>query len=132
MKDSNYCIKQCDIFTGTIKKCDDIYFYERYGESRFVPSYRTCSTVVGSTHFYSDVVEENTLLIKVDDDNYVRVQSLNGFFEVLFANRGIAFHTIGTRPHFDGDYYVDKETVVPYFKSNENGRINVKSLKKLK
>lgn len=132
MKDSNKCIKQSDIFIGTIKKCNDFYYFKKYGESRFVPSYRIRSTVVGSTHYYVDVVEENTLLIKVDDDNYVRVKSLDGFFEIFFANRGIAFHTIGTKPCFDGDYYVDKKTIVPYFKSDEKEKINVKTLKKLK
>lgn len=132
MKNSDNCIKQSDIFTGTIKRCNDIDFYNKYGESRYIPDYRICSIEVGTIRSCFDVIDKYALLIKVDEDNYVRVESLDGFFEMFFANRGIYFRTIGTRPHFYDDYYVDEETVVPYFKSSENEKITVKTLKKLK
>jgi len=125
-------MKNKDIFIGTIKKCNNLYCYNEYGEERYVGDFRTRCVESGFIHRYVDIIDEEAMLIKVNDEEYIWVNSTLNFMNELFVNVGIPVKTIGICPTYDNDYFIDKETVVPYFKEDENKRVSVKSLKKLR
>jgi len=124
-------MKTKDIYTGTIKKVNNLYCYKKYGEERYGGHFKTSSLEVGQTHKYVEVVEKSAVLIKLNDDEYVWVDFLTNFIEEALANFGISFHKISIIPHSDNQLFVDKNTIQPYFKNEDNKDISVKKLKRL-
>lgn len=123
-------MKKSDILVGTIKKCNNLYRYKEYGEERYIGDFIIGHTKIGSTHKYVDTVCNEAILIKVNEDKYMWLNLLTSFTDEILANLGIPIKVINTFPSTDNDYFVDKNSLRPYFENNKNIKINVKILKK--
>ena len=122
-------MKNSDIYIGTIKKCNDVYCYEKYGEERYVGSFKINNTELGEVHKYVDVITDQAILIKVNNEKYIWLNQIETFSDELLVNLGIAKKTINTQPSNDNDLFVEKNTLIPYFKNIENKNLNVAKLK---
>ena len=67
-------IKAEDIYTGTIKRCLSVSSYDKYGESRFVPDFKLNGMTMGTRETYVNVVEENAILVRVDDNFFMKIE----------------------------------------------------------
>lgn len=117
-----------DIYKGTIKRCLSVSSYDKYGESRFVPDFKINSMMMGTTERYVDVVETNALLVRIDDNFFMKIEENpeKGPFKPKFVKT-----TISTFPINDYDLFVDKKTLTPYVPENlevKNGNVKVKQL----
>ena len=119
-----------DIFIGTIKKCTNLYGYENYGEEHFVPEFQICSTILGSLRKYVEKIDDKAILIKVNDNNYIWLDTINTKKEEFLINRGYAMNTIGIGPVCDNSLYVDVNTLKPLF-DKEIDNLKVKDVKLL-
>jgi len=119
-----------NIFIGTIKRCNDLYFYRKYGDEHYFGDFRMGHCEIGSTHKYVDTINEKAILIKVDKSNYIWVDLITNKIEEVLVNLGISVNTINTIPSYDGDLFVDEKTLEPAFKDNKN-RISIKKVKSL-
>ena len=112
-------MKSDRVYLGTIKKCTNLFGYERYGDSRYSGDFRICSTEVGFMVSYADIVSEQALLIKVNEDKYIWVDSL-ACLDELFVNLGIPVKTLDTTPIVDNQLFVDKSTLEPFKINDKN------------
>ena len=116
-----------DIYKGTIKRCLSVSSYDKYGESRFVPDLNN-GNMMGSRETYVDVVLENALLVRIDDNFFMQIDENpeKGPFKPKYKKT-----TISTFPINDYDLFVDKKTLTPYNSENlevKNGIVKVKQL----
>lgn len=118
-----------DIYTGTVKRCTNLYWYEKYGDEHYYGDFRIGSTEVGTVHKYTDTIQENATLIKVRD-KYIWVDLLTNKLEEFLANLGISINALAVAPAFDGDYFVDEKTLSPVLE-NSYERVSVKKAKSL-
>jgi len=123
-------MKKSDVFIGTVKKCNNIYWYERRGEKYFEEEFIIGHTHCGRIREYVDVISDKAILVKVSEDEYVYLDLVESLIDKILINLSIAPHIIKTKPHSNYDYFVDKSTLEPYFKENINDNINIKTLKK--
>ena len=118
-----------NIFIGTIKKCKNVYWYEKYGEEHIIGDFQIGHCEVGTIHKYVDTINDHAVLIKVDESKYIWVDLLTNKIEELLVNIGIPINAISTVPLYDGELFVDEKTLVPVFEENYNLNVNkVKSL----
>lgn len=122
-------MKDYNIFIGTIKKCNNIYCYEKYGEERYVGDCIIGHTEVGEIHRYVDTITENAILIKVGK-KYIWLDLLTTFTEEFLVNLGIPINAFNTFPSTDNELFVDEESLAPYFENTEDKNLSVKGLKK--
>lgn len=123
-------LKNCDVYVGTIKKCDDFYNYEKYGEKKEYYELIVGSIRFGEVRQYVTKVDEQAILIKVNDDQYVWIKSLTNFVDEVLVDLGIAINTIKTFPTEDDELFVDRSTLVPYFENFRDQKLKVKKLKR--
>ena len=123
-------MKKSDVFIGTVKQCNNIYWYERRGEKYFDGDFTIGRTTFGRMRSYVDEISDKAILIKVSEDKYIWFDLVNTIKDRILVDFGIAVNVIGTKPHYDNEYFVDESTLEPYFKENINENINVKTLKK--
>lgn len=124
-------MKGKDIYTGTIKKCTNIYNYNKYGEEHFFEEFRAGHTVIGTTHKYVDIIDEKAVLIKVDESRYIVPNTIANKFDEFLLSLGICnSDTIGTTPCHDNQLFVDEETIKPLFK-DDNEKISIKQVKSI-
>jgi len=123
-------MKKSDIFVGTIKKCNSLFYYKEYGEERYVGDFIIGHTEIGSIHKYVNIVCDKAILIKVNENKYMWLNLLTTLTDEILVNLGIPVKVINTFPSADNDYFVDKNSLNPYFENNEKTKISVKSLKK--
>ena len=119
-----------NIFIGTIKKCKNLYWYEKYGDEHYFGDFRIGNCEIGTTHKYIDIIDEKAILIKVGESKYIWVDLLTNKIEEVLVNLGISMNTIGTTPSYDGDLFVDEKTIQPAFKDNKNN-LSIKKVKSL-
>ena len=67
----------------------------------------------------------------MSEDKYIWFDLVDTIKDRILVDFGIAVNVIGTKPHYDKEYFVNESTLEPYFKENTNENINVKTLKKL-
>lgn len=113
-------MKSKDIYIGTIKKCGDIYWYEKYGEERFSPDCVIGSTTFGRIKKYAEPVCDNAILIKVDDKTFIWIDMINSKLDEFLISLGIAVKTIKTYPTSSYSLYVDENSLKPYFNCEIN------------
>lgn len=116
-----------DIYIGTIKRCLSVSSYDKYGESRFVPNFNN-GNMMGSRETYVDVVLENALLVRIDDNFFMQIDENpeKGLFKAKYKKT-----IISTFPLNDYDLFVDKKTLTPYNSENlevKNGNVKIKQL----
>ena len=119
-------MKNKDVYVGIIKKCNNLYFYERYGEKRFVGDCQIGPVMIGSIHTYVDVVAEKAILIKVNEEQFIWLDDLNNFVDGLLVDLGFPIKLIGTVPFATGELFVDKDSLVPYYIEEEKKTRNLK------
>lgn len=124
-------MKNRDVFVGTIKKCNDLYCYKKYGETRYVGDFALRNIEVGQIQHYTDVVDDKAILIKIDEDKYVWLNSVMTIFDELLVDIGIPVNTISTVPSTDNELFVDKKSLVQYFDHSGDKKLKVKTLKKI-
>ena len=120
-------VKGDNVYTGTIKICINIKGYEEHGDSKFVPFVRINNMVDGEIIHNTEVIEENAVLIRVKDNTFVTVKDAK--------KNGISkSKKLSTFPDNDGDLFVDKKTIVPYYSeiNKDNNHVNIKQLVKKK
>lgn len=122
-------MKSKNVFIGTIKKCKDLYYYEKYGDEHYFGDFRTERCAMGTIHRYVDVIDENAVLIKVGESKYIWVDLSKNKIEEFLVNLGIAINTIETTPYQNGDLFVDENTLQSVFK--ENKKMSIKKVKSL-
>jgi len=123
-------MKKSNVYIGTVKQCNDIYWYERRGEQYFEGDFIIGHTISGRMRNYVDVISDKAILIEVSENNYVWFDLSNTIKDRILMGLGIAVNVIGIKPHYDREYFVDKSTLKPYFKENINEDINVRTLRK--
>lgn len=125
-------INKSDVFVGTIKKCINIRDYNRYGDKRFIPDFRLRSVIVGNEQVNTEIILENALLIRTKK-GYVYVDLLDSFFKRFLTDRGVQLKILNSKPFYDGQFFVDEKSLIPYFNldtnlNNEKETISVKKL----
>lgn len=123
-------MKKNNVYIGTVKQCNNIYWYERRGEKYFEGDFRIGHTISGRTRSYADEITDKAILIKVSENSYVWFDLSNTIKDRILMNLGIAVNVINNKPCYDREYFVDETTLKPYFKENNNENINAKTLKK--
>lgn len=120
-------VKGDNVYTGTIKICINIKGYEEHGDSKFVPFIRINNMVDGEIIHNTEVIEENAVLIRVKDNTFVTVKD-------ALKNGILKSKKLSTFPDNDGDLFVDKKTIVPYYSeiNKDNNHVNIKQLVKKK
>ena len=120
-------VKGDNVYTGTIKICINIKGYEEHGDSKFVPFIRINNMVDGEIIHNTEVIEENAVLIRVKDNTFVTVKDAK-------KNGILKSKKLSTFPDNDGDLFVDKKTIVPYYSeiNKDNNHVNIKQLVKKK
>ena len=124
-------MKKSDIYLGTIKKCNNIYCYKKYGEKRVVGDFQLRSVGVGTTYKYVDKVYDNAVLIKINEDEYIWLDFNQYLQKESFNNFKNTYQYLNTVPITDKELFVDKDSLKPYFEKNEKERISVRKLKKI-
>jgi len=123
-------MKKSNIYIGTVKQCNDMYWYERRGEKYFEGDFIIGYTISGRMRSYVDVITDKAILIKVSENSYVWFDLSNTIKDRILMGLGIAVNVINNKPHYDREYFVDESTLKPYFKENINEDINVRTLRK--
>ena len=120
-------VKGDNVYTGTIKICINIKGYEEHGDSKFLPFVRINNMVDGEIIHNTEVIEENAVLIRVKDNTFVTVKDAK-------KNGILKSKKLSTFPDNDGDLFVDKKTIVPYYSeiNKDNNHVNIKQLVKKK
>ena len=114
-------VKGDNVYTGTLKVCLNVEGYETNGDSKIISSVSEDGKVVGNT----DVVEENAILIRIKDNVFVTLND-------AINNGLIKSKRLNTFPSKDGELFVDKKTIVPYYSeiNNDNSHVVLKKLVK--
>ena len=121
-------MKSGNVFVGTVKKCEDLYNYKKYGDEHYAAEFIVGKTEIGTIHKYVDVIDEEAVLVKIEDENYVCIDMINNKIDEFLLNLGMSDKTINTIPTKEKRLFVDKDTIEPYFK-NQNKNVSVKKIK---
>ena len=125
-------MKQEDIYVGTIKKCINVEKYNRYGERQFEGDCQVGSVTLGHINYWAEVSIENAVLIKTKKNNYILLNNIENLKERLLTDLGYEVYPLKTYPSRDGQYFVDKNSLQPYFaKKKQEENIKVKQLKRI-
>lgn len=124
-------MKKSNVYLGTIKRCTNIYRYNQRGETWLEGSWRIGSITESFIHRYAYIVEEKAILIKIKDDEFIWIDMVNNVKDVILCMLGSYKKIIPIKPSFDNQLFVDKNTLVPYYKEEEKEqKTKVKKLKK--
>lgn len=118
------------VYIGTIKKCKNIYLYEKHGEKRYIGDYIINHTEYGYIDNIVEIITDQAVLIKMNDNKYVWINQIESLKDKLLVNLGITSKIINDYPIMDKDLFVDKNTLIPYFKNENEDKISIGKLKK--
>lgn len=118
-----------NVYVGKIKKCLNLYNYNLYGDERYIGDFEIGHGIeVGTLHKYTEVLNDEAILIKIADNQYVCIDDLNGVLDEFLLNLGLSANILGDFPISDNSYFVSE--LRPYFIEEVNDKVSVKSLKK--
>lgn len=123
-------MKRKDVYVGTLKKCINKLSYDLHGDSFYEGHFRIGSIEVGETRKNAVIFSEKEILIKIDDNKYVLLESINSLLDEIKMDLGIRANILYTYPERDGDLFVDKNSLVSYYEQNKVEKVRVKTLKK--
>lgn len=124
-------MKNKNIFVGTIKFCNDLESYKKYGEERFVGDFEICHTQIGSLKTYVQQVDDQAILIKIDEERFIWLKSLTSIIDEILIDFGLPIKVIETSPSMDNCLFIDRSSLRPYFDNNlENNKTSVHKLKR--
>lgn len=118
------------IYVGTIKKCGNVYLYKKYGEERYAGDFTIGHTEYGHIESYTDIINNQAILIKIDINKYVWLKQINTVKDQFLTNIGLPVKVINASPEHDNDLFVDENSLIPYFSNEESKNISVGKLKK--
>ena len=120
-----------NIYLGTIKKCIDAYSFERFGEVRYVGNFYTKKYSDGVKEKYARVEQNNALLLKGKNDNYININDINSLKDFILFKLGKSHKIMKIAPHKDDELFVDKRSLRHYFNNNNRyEKVKFKTLKK--
>lgn len=122
-------MKREDIYVGTLMKCTNFKGYLKDGERTFVPEFEIGSMKTGYFKYNSKVIKEHAIFIK-KEEGFICLGLLNNCIEEFLANIGLGMNMVYTTPCCDGDYYVLKDSLRPYYTEKLKKDIYVKRLKR--
>lgn len=122
-------IRRKDIVTGTLKLCKNYDKYMQYGDKRYLGDCQIGHIEFSSIDYYTKIINEKAILIRVPDQRFIIVDSLDTYIEERLVDYGINIKTIGTTPYGDNTLFIEKETIEAYFDSNLDEVIKIKRLK---
>lgn len=122
-------MKKEDIYVGTLMKCVKYENYLKDGERTFVPDFEIGHMKTGHFEYNSRVIKETAMFLK-KDDGYICLDTLKNGVETILVNMGFDINVIYTTPCCDDDYYVLKDSLVPYYSENLKKDVYVKSIKR--
>lgn len=74
--------------------------------------------------------QSESVLIKVGEDKYVPISTINNFIDEIIAFLGISKYTLRLYPTNSNPYYIDRDSLEPYYNEEENDqRLTLKELK---
>lgn len=117
-----------NIFIGTIMKCLDVYHYNKSGDKYYSPSFSIGSMEVGEDVSTVDVYKENVILLRTSSGGYVELDDIESIFDKIKYSFSLSDYLV-TRPHHDGDLFVKKESLIPYFNEKEKN-ISISKVKR--
>lgn len=123
-------MKRSDIYKGTIKRCENLHCYEKYGEEHYCLDFLIEHTEFGAVEKYTSIVTEEAILIKVSENKVIWLDNIINRKEELLVDLGFDINVINSLPTSSEELFFDKESLTPYFNSKEDKKINVKTLKK--
>lgn len=118
------------IYIGTIKKCRNVYLYEKYGEKRYIGDFSINNMECGYIDNIIEIITDEAILIKLEENKFVWINQIETLKDRLLVNLGIPSKIITVSPVIDKDLFVDKKTLIPYFSKEEEQNISVGKLKK--
>lgn len=107
------------LLIGTVKQCKNVYCYETYGDQKYFPDFELGNVEFGTVQRYTDITEENAILIKISDKKYIWL--------VRKDNKLIDIVVISSYPKKNNDLFVDTKTLEQYTKKSKD-----KTIKKTK
>ncbi len=108
-------MKNYQIFTGVKKKCNDLLRYEADGFTQDeVP--------------YIDIVDEQAILIKINDQQYIDFKSIRTAAEKFMVDIGAPINIINVSPSIENPFFVDH--VQAYYENTDDTTQTTKTLAK--
>ena len=118
------------IYIGTIKKCRNVYLYEKHGEKRYIGDFSINNMECGYIDNIVEIITEEAILIKLGENKFVWINQIETLKDKLLVNLGITSKIITDSPVIDKDLFIDTKTLIPYFSKEEEQNISVGKLKK--
>ena len=122
-------MKRKDIFIGKVKKCNNVYGYKQYGDSRYVADFRINKTEFGYVENNAYVVDEVAVLIRATDDKYVWLKTVCGLIDEVKVNLGFEVSSLSVTPTRDGELFVDSSSLIQYYEEDLDKTLSVKRLR---
>ena len=124
-------MRKVDILIGTIKRCDDIKNYQKYGESQYIKETDFDDISFGVIESYTTNITNQAILIRYDNERFIWLNSLNHEENDLIIAGKLPVKILKTEPKKDNDLFVDtKAKLVPYYNYELSQNISLKQLKK--
>ena len=120
-------MKQRNLVLGTIKKCVDLYGYQKYGEEREIGDFKTGGLEMGTIHRYVDVYIQKALLLKIDSGIYVYLNNIN-YYTLFLMTFGIYPNILSTLPSSENPFFVDEKTILNI---ESNDKTSIRRIRKL-
>jgi len=129
------------IYTGIIKKCTNLDKFKLHGEKDIVIDFDEKNKISMKTDFYSEILDENAILICITENEYVwinRYKKIPNEFLAYIQNKEYGFQIetlvganipieiISIKPWSNNLLYVDKESLKPYFEKEKGEKNTVK------
>ena len=118
------------IYIGTIKKCRNIYLYEKHGEKRYIGDFIINHTECGYIDNIVETITDEAILIKTNTNKYVWLNQIESLKDEILLEIGLPNKIINNLPIKDNDLFVDESTLIPYFQNETDKNISIGKLKK--
>lgn len=127
-------MKKENIFVGEIRKCIDYESYLKHGENYYIADFelksKTSKIEFGTSISTYKIIKENAILIKINDDRYIWLDTVLNPIDALFVDLGFNFDSLDTKPTEKNMVYVSSSSLKSYYdKEEQNQKIRVKKLK---
>ena len=128
-------MKKRNIFIGSIKRCNNIAKYNKYGNSHFFAGFEEYpigstipSFIEGINEKYVESITDQAILIKYDEERYIW---LNSLIDYMFLACKHPINIVRTKPQKDNDIFVDTTCeLIPYYQNEETENIGALKLRK--
>ncbi len=124
------------IFTGTIRRCTEHEVHSIFSLSTYIDGQCIGCDGIGSVHIDSEIYKENAVLIKLQNGDYVDLESLDSILDYIriyqsysYGLRGLMMSSF--QPNHVGELFVDDTSLKPYYGDEQASKhVSVYQLKK--